>query len=174
MNEASSRPTEAPAKAGAAGAESVPVAVLGDRSAERVPSGVTAHLEEMRAAIGQILQTQADLLRAKARHAVMLAILACLALVVAVTLIVTTVVLLLKGVSGGLAQLLGHRLWLGELLTAVIVVVAAWITLRVWCARTDRKRAALLAKKYEKGDAQRSIPVHDGSRSDVARGNQIP
>lgn len=169
MNMTNGRLSDAPAEAGAPGAGSVPVAVIGDRSANHAPSGVAAHLEEMRTAIGQILQTQADLLRAKARHAVTLVVLACLGLVVAISLIVTTIVFLLKGLSGGLAQLLGNRLWLGELLAAVSVVVVAWITFRVWSARADKKRAAQLAEKYENGDAQSSIPVRDGSLSDVAR-----
>lgn len=163
--------TQAPSATTAPGerapkATTPPASPVTDRMEAGVPAGFAEHAEAIRAAVGHVLQTKIDLLRAQARQALLGVILSAVAVVVVVTLIVIAMVMLLDGLAGGVAELLGNRVWLGEVIVALLTITAIYVAVRLRWKRADRKRVAALAEKYEKNDA-RLIPVQDGSTSDA-------
>lgn len=167
MTDGTPAPSATPAQEErASNATPAPAPPVTDRMEAGVPAGFAEHAEAIRAAVGNVLQAKVDLLRAQARQALVGVILSAVAVVLVVTLIVIAMVMLLNGLAGGLAVLLGNRVWLGEVIVALLTITAIYVAVRSRWARADRKRVAVLAEKYEKNDA-RLIPVQDGSTTDA-------
>jgi len=74
-------------------------------------------------------------LRFQIRRLVLAAILGVIAFTAIVVLLGKVVVLFVSGMAGGLGELLGDRAWLGNLLTAVLILAAAALAVRIAAMR---------------------------------------
>ncbi len=105
---------------------------------------------ELKAYAWQRCAVQLDRVSLEVRRAVLLAAVGSLALLAAAAAVITAVVLLLSGASGGLAELLGGRLWLANLIvsgaTLGSIGVVFAVSYAVW-ARASRRKAK---EKYER------------------------
>ena len=83
------------------------------------------------------------------RQAVWAAIGAVVALICLAAVLVTSVVLLLRGVAGALAAICGHIDWLGDLLCGLLVLV--FISATIWLMKNRSAAASRLRtmKTYE-------------------------
>src|SRR5262245_791374 len=79
------------------------------------------------------------LLRARARSALWLVIIAAVMLVIVVAALVTSVVLLLIGASNGLGELFGGRYWLGDMIVGAGAVALFGFALRSLIAGAQRR-----------------------------------
>jgi hypothetical protein len=115
------------------------------------PATFTAQLDELRFQISRYLAVEADRLRLKVRRAVLWAVLVVCAGAVAVTGLMTAVVLLLAGLSGLVARLLGTGPWAGGLIVGTaclgLLGLAGWLgpryLNRISLARTRAKHEHL-------------------------------
>jgi hypothetical protein len=88
-----------------------------------------------------------DALKASARKIAILAVAGILAVFVLIGVVVAAAVLLCQGIAHGLASLLGGQLWLGELLTGLLIIfggaaggfIGAKYMLKAWHRQSVKK-----------------------------------
>jgi hypothetical protein len=109
-----------------------------------------AHLAQLRRHAELYVEATADSLRLTVRQTALRAVLAVLGLVVGAALLVTASVLTLNGVAGGIAAALGGRIWAGQLITGLVLLIgvalACWLGIRRITATSRRKTI----EKYER------------------------
>ena len=109
-----------------------------------------AQFSELKAYAWQRWAARLDRVSLEVRRAVVLAALGAVALLAAAAGVVTAVVLLLSGAAGGVAQLVGGRLWLANLMVSAatlgLVAVVFAVVYAGW-ARASRRKAK---EKYER------------------------
>ncbi len=103
---------------------------------------------------------QADLLRmAGSRWLLRLAGAGLLAVVVATTFAITSV-LLFTGIAGGLAEILEGRIWLANVLTGAVGLILLAVAIPIGLRVRHRRRLQRLARRYERFTArQRATPA---------------
>jgi hypothetical protein len=128
-----------------------------------------AHLAQLRQQASLYAEATADRFKLSARQAAIYAALGCLALLAGGALVVTSAVLILNGTAGGLAVLLGGRLWAGQLITGVVLLVAiaagAWLGVRSLTGSSRRKTI----EKYER----RHIELSCGHETPTRHGRPL-
>jgi hypothetical protein len=110
----------------------------------------TRRLGEVVEYFWQYLSARVDLAKLRLRRLVLLAAFGVLALIALTALIVTLVVMLCSGLAGWIAAGLGGRVWAGELIVSLglILVMAGgtWLILR----QASRRRLKVLMEHYER------------------------
>jgi hypothetical protein len=91
-----------------------------DQSPADTLKDISARLAELREYISYYLAAKADGLKISLRNLGVYAALGVVGLMAGGAFVVTLVVLLLRGIAGGLGALFHDRLWAGELVTAVL------------------------------------------------------
>lgn len=117
---------------------------------------------ELREYATHYLSSRADMLRLRARRIGVTLVLGVVGGILAVVALSTAVVYVLRGVAGGVGELLGGRVWAGDLLTGLgilaMVAAAAYISLPRWMNTSRRKTV----EKYElRRQKQRVAFGHD-------------
>lgn len=113
-------------------------------------SDVGTHVAEIRESLGQFFQVKADAVRGKLRHAAFVMMLTMVMLVVVTSFLAMVVVLLISGIAGGVTELVGGRVWLGNSITALGMSGAAALIVYVKLARMKAARLRELVEKYER------------------------
>jgi hypothetical protein len=105
---------------------------------------------ELRRHADWYLQATADSFRLTVRQMALRGVLAVLGLVVGVAFLVTASVLTLNGLAGGIAVALDGRLWAGQLITGLVLLIgvalASWLAIRKITANSRRRTI----EKYER------------------------
>jgi len=126
-------------------------------------------VQELSEYAGYLLSAKIDGIKLAVRNAGIYAALGIVGAMAGGAFVVTIVVLLLRGIAGGLGALFGGRLWLGELVTSVVFLallgVGAWIvmdrltkasrerTVKKYASRQQQQRARFgtdVAKRAER------------------------
>lgn len=123
---------------------------FGEPTATQAVADVGAHFAEIREQFGHFIQAQADMFRFKLRRAAIIVALTFAALVAVVSSIATVVVLLITGIAGGISELVGDRVWLGNAITALVVFATAAFMVHSKLARSKASRLRELVEKYER------------------------
>ncbi len=125
-----------------------------------VPTGfeaISLRLREVIEFASYYASAQADRLKLTAINLAMFAILGAVAAFVGVAVVLTAGVLLVVGVAGGLGALFGGRLWLGDLVTAVVVLGALLAgTVVVFKMVTGSTRRKLVSAYEQRKSQQRT------------------
>jgi hypothetical protein len=112
-----------------------------------------ANLTELQTHVNHYVQATADGLRLTARQLALKAALGVLGLVVGVAMLVTAAVLALQGAAGGIAAALGGRIWAGQLITGLtlllLVAVAAWWLTSSMTKSSRRKTLEKYERQHE-------------------------
>jgi hypothetical protein len=96
------------------------------------------------------LLVQAARLRVVFRNFLLLAILGAFTAFIALTILISSAVLLMIGIADGLASLLGDRQWAGDLIVGMVVVAGAGLTGYVMVARMLKSFRRQPMSGYEK------------------------
>jgi hypothetical protein len=83
---------------------------------------VKRHLDQAREQAGRYVTAQLDRVRALVRNVVLFGVLAAAGAVIGATVLVTAAVLLCVGTADGIGELLGGRLWAGDLIVGGVVL----------------------------------------------------
>ena len=125
---------------------------LGDIPDEQHPTealkNLGARFSELGEYVSYFLSAKVDSTKVTLRNLGIYAGLGVVALLAGGAFVCTLMVLLLRGVAGGLGALFGGRLWLGELVTAVVflaVLTGGIVFGMKWLTKSSRERTA---KKY--------------------------
>lgn len=114
-----------------------------------VLASMVERLGEIRDYVGYYAETKSDGVKQQAIWAGIYAALGILAGLIGAAVLVTATVLLVNGIAGGLAALFGHREWLGQLVTGLLLLGlfagGAVVGLKVLRASFKKK----LRAKYE-------------------------
>lgn len=122
----------------------------GEPSAMHAIGDVRAHVARIGECLVQLVQVQADGIRAKVHRAVFAVLLTLAALIVVIAYLATVVNLLISGLAGGVSELVGNRVWLGNLITALFLLgVTAFAAGNRW-TRFKAARLRILVEKYER------------------------
>jgi hypothetical protein len=108
-----------------------------------------ASLHEAKAYFLHMLYAKADAAKASLRLLVLYALLGVFGILVAGTIAITSTVLLVVGVAGGLAQLLDGRTWLANLIVGVSVIVVASLGMTFGYRLMTGRFARAVVTKYE-------------------------
>lgn len=128
----------------------------GDQTSwKRVLTSLIERIGEIKEYGSYYAATQVDAVKAKATWLVIYAVLGIVAAIIGTAALVTVGVLLIAGIAGGLGELFG-RLWLGQLVTAILVLaiigVGAVVGMKVLRGSLKRK---LMAKYEQRHQDQR-------------------
>jgi len=133
-----------------------------DHTAAEALRSVWDRLAELRIYAGYYLTAQLDRLKLTIRQIVLLAVVGVIAAIAAAGALVAAIVLLLRGIAGGLATLCGHVPWLGDLLCGLLVLgimaFALWYFVRSF-AKASRRATV---EKYEREQTRQRTDIgHD-------------
>jgi membrane protein implicated in regulation of membrane protease activity len=131
---------------------------------------VPLFVAELRAYFRYYLGAKLDGYKARARQAVIYAILAVLGLIVVASVLATSVFLIMWGLAHAVGRLLGGHIWAGQLIVGLLVLggiaLAMWIVTRRF-TRAARRRTE---QKYEQQRTQQRVhfghDVHERAKSD--------
>jgi len=119
--------------------ERLPPSAKGPAAAERVCEDMRA----MRAALELFIAVRRDQLKLALRRTFLWAVAIGLAIFVTAVLAATACVMVMVGMAGGVAELVGGRIWLGQLLTGLVFVGGggglAFVLVRIAQQRFRRK-----------------------------------
>jgi hypothetical protein len=135
---------------------------ISDPSRGQAADVLRGHVEDLIREARIYVSSQIDMVKAAIRRGVMLMIVGVVALLGAVTLFVTAVVLLCLGVSDAISQVTGRR-WAGEFAVGLFVVGGAALAATIgikWVERRARRRSE---RKY---DAMHQPKNGNGKRHD--------
>ena len=104
---------------------------------------------ELREYASYFLSTRIDAAKVSMRKALIYAVLAIIALIVAATALIVAVALFLTGAAAGLGHLFGDRLWLGNLVMGLLVLLATAIGTIVVASMLTRSSRRKTVMKYE-------------------------
>lgn len=132
-------------------------------------SDVGTHVSEIQEHLGQFLQAKVDALKVKFRHAAILAALVMVALIALASFLATSVALLISGIAGGVTELVGGRVWLGDSITALGLLTTGVLLVYFKLSWLKAARLRELVEKYERRKTrQRGRTGHE----DVERGSE--
>jgi hypothetical protein len=108
--------------------------------------------QSLREAFALLVAARFDQIKLSLRRAFLWVVLAAVGVFALVAFAVTACAMLVVGIAGGIAELAGGRLWVGQLTTgaALIIVGAAtlWLLVRAWQEQSRRK----VLKRYGKNN----------------------
>jgi len=107
-------------------------------------------LREAQAYAAHYIAAQLDRIRLAVRNLVVISALGILALFAAAAVVVTSMVLLCTGISGGLSRLYGGIPWLGDLSTAVLVIGVLAIAIKWFLSQLARSSLRQIVDAYER------------------------
>jgi len=119
-----------------------------------------AKLAELKEYVAYYAAVRVDMLKVTIRNLGIYAALGVVGLIAAGAMVVTAVVLLLQGIAGAFAQLIPRFPWLGNLITAVLVLGAMAVGIVIVMKKLTGTFRSQTVKKYE--DRQRSERQQDG------------
>jgi hypothetical protein len=129
---------------------------------------VADRLGEIRDYAGYYADTKTDAIKAKVTTLAFYAVLGIVAGVVGLAALATAGVLLVSGIAHALAALFGGRVWLGELVTGLglllLLGVGAFVGLKVLTASTKRKLMAKYEQRHQDQRAKFGTDVLQRSR----------
>lgn len=121
-----------------------------DDSADDPIARLSEQFRELKTYASQRWAARIDRVSLELRRAMVLAVIGAVVLLAAATGVVTAVVLLLSGAAGGVAELVGGRLWLANLIvsaTTLGLVALLFVVAYAGWARASRRKAK---EKYER------------------------
>ena len=144
-----------PSESEAVGGEKAPAVadLLGEMRAE---------IAEIKEYVGYLISLAIDETRLKARRAIFFGIVAFLGAAVGITLIVSFTIVLVLGLDGGLAAMLGSA-WGGHLATGLLGLGLSALGIALYWRRQNRIHRDELVRKYE----QRKRTQHERFGEDV-------
>lgn len=113
-------------------------------------SDVGTQVSAIQEHLGQFFEAKADALKLKFRHAAISAALVIVALIALASFLATSVVLLISGIAGGVTELVGGRVWLGNSITALGLLATGVLLVYFKLARLKAARLRELVEKYER------------------------
>ncbi len=105
-------------------------------------------VEELREYVKYYLSAKADGIKVSLRNAGIYAALGVIGLIAGGAFIVTLMVFLLRGIAGGMGALFGGRLWLGELVTAIVFLAVVGVGTMMALNRLTKASRERTASKY--------------------------
>jgi len=140
-----------------------------DQSPAEAFRDLSTRFAELGEYVSYLLSAKVDGIKVSLRNAGIYAALGVLGLLAGGALIVTTVVLLLRGIAGGLGALFGQRLWLGEIVTAVLFLailgVGTWFGLNRMTKASRERTVKKYASRQQQQRARFGTDVHERSAS---------
>lgn len=126
---------------------------------------VAAHWTEVREFLNHFLTAKADQVKLQARQVALWALAGVAGGIAGLAAIITAVVFLLDGTASGLAELLGGRLWAGQLIVGSAVLLgiglAGWLGIRKFFQSSHKR---MVAKYDRRHSLQRFTFGYDASR----------
>jgi hypothetical protein len=95
------------------------------------------------------LSIQADRARVLLRNLVLFAVLGTVAAIIAATVLVSATVLLCFGLARGIGELLGGRMWAGELIVGAIVLTSLFVSAWIFAKRIRTSSRERILREYE-------------------------
>lgn len=121
-----------------------------------------AQVRELRDYAAQYLSAKADGIKVKARKAVVLGVLGLLALIVGAVVLITAASLMVIGLAELIGSALGGRMWAGNLIVGVGILVMLGIGAWWGVRKLFNSSAASTVKRYEQRlKNQRAAHGHD-------------
>jgi hypothetical protein len=128
-------------------------------SSERIPpddqqspaeafADVKVRVQELSEYVGYLLSARIDGIKLAVRNAGIYAALGIVGALAGGAFVVTIIVLLLRGIAGGLGALFGGRLWLGELVTSVVFLALLGVGTWLVMGRLTKASRERTVKKY--------------------------
>src|SRR5262245_50718188 len=113
-------------------------------------AAIVARIGELREYAGYYIAANVDRLRLIGRSTLMWGILGIVIGAIVVSVVIAASVLLVVSLSTGLGQLLGGRVWVGQLLTSgtILAIASGGVWLALWISL--RKYQRMLIEKYER------------------------
>jgi hypothetical protein len=108
-----------------------------------------AKLAELKEYVAYYAAVRVDMLKVTIRNLGIYAALGVVGLIAAGAMVVTAVVLLLQGIAGAFAQLIPRFPWLGNLITAVLVLGAMAVGIVIVMKKLTGTFRSQTVKKYE-------------------------
>ncbi len=109
---------------------------------------LSTRLDELKEYVSYYLSAKADGIKVTLRNVGIYAALGVVGLIAGGAFIVTLMVFLLRGIAGGLGELFGGRLWLGELVTAIVLLAILGAGTMFILNRLTKASRERTAKKY--------------------------
>jgi hypothetical protein len=109
------------------------------------------------------VKARVDRIKVTARNVAVLAALGVVGLIAGAALVITAVVMLCVGIALGLSALFGGRMWLGDLVTAIILLGAIGAGAYVGISRLTKTSKERMVRAYE----QRKREQRDEHGTDV-------
>ena len=125
--------------------------------------GVGERLAELQSYVSYYVAAQVDRAKVIARTAVIFGVLGAIGALVGAAVVITSAVLLVVGIAGGLGAVCGGHGWIGDLITAVLILgglVAGVLLVSKKLTKTSRGK---LVQTYE----QRASKQRDSFGADV-------
>jgi len=155
---------QSPPPSGAPEAEPRPNPAAEDSPAEALRDAF-GKLGEVQAYAGHFVAAKIDAIKLAIRNAGIMAALGIVGLIAVAAVVSTAIVLLLVGIAGAWGALLGDRVWLGDLITAVLVLAVLGIGVMVGLKMLNRSFRAKTVEKYEQRKRQeRARYGHDADQ----------
>jgi len=112
-------------------------------SAAELFAPLVAHFRELLEYASYYFSARADLVKSKVRRLALYAAVGLIAALAGATVLVVALVMMLVGVAGGLAELMGNRPWAGNLATGALIAAVVFGSLRLlmpqWLVNSRRQ-----------------------------------
>lgn len=118
---------------------------------------LSARLGEVREYAAYYVKARVDKIKVSVRNILVMAALGIVGLVAATALVVTAVVLLCQGIALGLATLFGGRVWLGYLVTAILLLGMIGGAAYVGIGRLTKTSKERMVRAYEQRKRQQRV-----------------
>jgi hypothetical protein len=136
--------------------EAAPAAAWGD---------AFARFGEVREYAAYYVKARVDALKLSLRNLILMVALGIIGAFAGGALVVMAVVLLCIGIAHGLGELFGGRLWLGDLVTAILLLGAIGATVYIAVTRVTKTSKERVVKAYEQRKRQQradhGVDVHE-------------
>ena len=150
---------------GFAGGGSDRRAVPDEQTPADAMADVKVRLSELSEYAGYLLSAKIDGIKLAIRNAGLYAALGVVGALAGGVFVVTTIVLLCRGVAGGLGALFGGRLWLGELVTAVVFLAilagGAWFMMNRLTKASRERTVKKYASRQQQQRARFGTDIHE-------------
>jgi hypothetical protein len=143
--------------------------VTDDQSPADAFNDLRTRFAELGEYVSFYLAAKADALKVTIRNAGVLAVLGVLGLLAGSAFVITAVVLLERGIAGGLGALFGGRLWLGEIVASVLflglLAGAVWFGMKKLTATSRQKTVTKYESRLQQQRAKFGTDVHERGES---------
>jgi hypothetical protein len=146
----------------AGGSERIP---SDDQTPPEAFADVRVRIQELSEYAGYLISAKVDAIKLAVRNAGIYAALGVIGLLAAGAFVVTTIVLLCRGIAGGLGKLFGDRLWLGELVTSIVFLAllagGVWFVMNRMSRLSRERTAKKYASRQQQQRARFGTDVHE-------------